>query len=123
MTRDFIGALILTLFLTGCGTQIAISGNEREEILSRIKPYGARWVKEGMTRESRRAEWGACGGGADFSEGFRKWIEPEPWEKFWSEHERHAEQLRICMQSKGYQYKSPQSPGKLDECDAKCLDP
>ena len=111
MTRDFIGALILTLFLTGCGTQIAISGNEREEILSRIKPYGARWVKEG------------CGGGADFSEGFRKWIEPEPWEKFWSEHERHAEQLRICMQSKGYQYKSPQSPGKLDECDAKCLYP
>jgi hypothetical protein len=123
MVRCFIEALALTLFLVGCGTQVAISGKEREEYLHRIKPYGARWVKEGMTRESRRADWVACGGAADLQNGFRKWVSPEPWEKYWSEHERHVGQLRICMQSKNYKYRSPQRPGKSDECDASCLYP
>jgi hypothetical protein len=123
MARYFIGTLILVLLLVGCRTQIAISGNEREEVLGRIKPYGARWVKDGMTRESRQADWVACGGAADLKSGFRKWVQPEPWKEFFDALERHENQLWTCMKNKGYSYRNPQLPGKSDECDASCLYP
>jgi hypothetical protein len=87
-------------------------------------PFGARWVKEGMTRESRKADWVACGGGADLRLEFRDWVSPESWESFWSSKQLHIKQLSSCMQSKGYDYRNPQKPGKPDECDVGgCLYP
>lgn len=78
--------------------------------------YGARWVKPGMARGSRLVDWVACGGGENLGNGFRKWIQPEPWDKFWPARQQHDVHLRSCMLSKGYVYKSPSQPNKPDEC-------
>ncbi len=104
----------MILLATGCNTQV-ITG-EAAERLRHPSPYGARWVKEGMTRESRLADWVACGGGMDLQDGFRKWIQPEAWESFWPQKETHSKRVWSCMQAKGYDYKNPQLPGKADEC-------
>ena len=87
-------------------------------------PYGARWVKEGMTRDSRKEDWVACGGGEDLQDGFRKWIGPEAWESFWPQKDFHSKQLFSCMRSKGYDYKNPALRDAPDECDARtCMYP
>jgi hypothetical protein len=57
-----LGACASMMLLSGCG----IGGvwlEPSNQPLSPFYPYGARWVKEGMTRESRLADWVACGGG------------------------------------------------------------
>jgi len=122
MTRYLIGVMTL-LLLVGCGTQIAVSGKEREEYLGRIKPYGARWVKEEMTREGRKVDWVACGGGAKLGNGFMDLIKPESWETYYSERERHTQKLWACMHAKGYEYRNPAHAGLPDQCDAHCLYP
>ena len=110
------------LWVSGCNTQV-ITG-EAAERLRHPYPYGARWVKEGMTRESRLADWVACGGGVNLSNGFRDWISPEPWEKFNAAREHHLDVLRTCIKTKGYGYKNPQRPNLADECSAQsCLYP
>jgi hypothetical protein len=77
-----------------------------------------------MTRESRKADWVACGGGADLRDGFRDWVKPEAWASYWPQLDSHTRQLATCMKSKGYDYRNPQKPGKPDECDAGgCLYP
>ena len=106
--------------LVGCNTQIVTT--DREAAINRAPP-GARWVKDGMTRESRRADWVACGGGADMLDGFRRWIQPEKWETYWPQNERHIAALKTCMQAKNYSYRYPQRPGLADECDARCMHP
>jgi hypothetical protein len=110
------------LLTSGCNTQV-ITG-EAADRLRHPYPYGARWVKEGMTRESRKADWVACGGGVDLGDGFRKWIQPEAWESFWPQKDAHSKQLFSCMQSRGYDYKNPAVRDTPDECDARtCLYP
>ncbi len=112
----------LMLLVSGCNTQV-ITG-EAADRLRYPYPYGARWVKEGMTRESRKADWVTCGGGADLQEGFRKWIQPEPWTSYWNEHEGHSRLLTACIREKGYTFKSHARPGLPDECDARtCMYP
>lgn len=114
---------VITLHLTGCGIGgVWLEPSNRP--LRPSYPFGARWVKEGMTRESRKADWVACGGGENLSDGFRKWIQPEPWETFWPMKDAHSKQLSSCMQSKGYDYRNPSLPGLPDECNAQtCLYP
>jgi hypothetical protein len=124
MIREVVmgGSVLVMILLSGCNTQV-ITG-EAAERLRHPYPYGARWVKEGMTRESRLADWVACGGGGDMSDGFRDWIQPETWDSFWPQKEAHSKKTWACMQSKGYDYKNPQMPGKVDECTAQtCLYP
>lgn len=85
----------LSLLLSGCGIGgIWLEPSNRP--LGPSYPYGARWVKEGMTRESRKADWVACGGGVDLGDGFRKWIQPEAWESFWPQKDAHSKQLFSC---------------------------
>lgn len=116
--------MISVLLLTGCMGIGGIWLDPGNAPLAQDYPFGARWVKEGMTRESRKADWEACGGGADLRDGFRKWMDPESWESFWSSKQLYVKQLSTCMQSKGYDYRNPQRPGKPDECDAGgCLYP
>lgn len=71
MFRSIMKVLVLTLHLMGCAGIGGIWLDPSNAPLSPSYPYGARWVKEEMTRESRRADWMACGGGADFRYGFR----------------------------------------------------
>ena len=114
--------LSTAFLLCACNTQV-ITG-EAAERLRHPYPYGARWFKEGMTRESRLADWVACGGGVNLSNGFRDWITPEPWEKFNAAREQHLEELRACIKAKGYKYKNPQRPDIPDECTPQiCLYP
>ena len=115
--------VMLSVFLIGCNTQIAATGDSWER-LTHPTPYGARWVKEGITRENRQADWVKCGGGADLQDGFRKWMDPESRKSYFDSLDRHELHLRTCMQSKGYVYRNPQTPGKADECDdGACLYP
>ena len=86
-----------------------------------IKPYGAHWVKEGMTRESRRQDSWACGAvrteiaanGPIFSD------DDITLEKIAIDKNDYGPRGRLfdkwgrCMQSKGYTY--------LEQCDARCL--
>ncbi len=113
----------MMLLVAGCNTQV-ITG-EAAERLRHPYPYGARWVKEGMTRESRTADWVACGGGADLNDGFRDWISSrESREIYFADLERHSKQLSACIQAKGYTFKYYQRPGLPDECTANiCLYP
>lgn len=55
--------LLLGTFLLGsCGTQIALSGQAREDYLKSIKPYIAYWEKSIPPEEMRLHAWLACGG-------------------------------------------------------------
>ena len=113
---------LLMLLTSGCNTQV-ITG-EAADRLRHPYPYGARWVKEGMTRESRKADWVACGGGVDLGDGFRDWITPEPRASFIADLERHENALNACIRAKGYNYKNPAVRDTPDECDARtCLYP
>ena len=113
---------LLMLLTSGCNTQV-ITG-EAADRLRHPYPYGARWVKEGMTRESRKADWVACGGGVDLGDGFRDWITPEPRASFIADLERHENALNACIRAKGYDYKNPAVRDTPDECDARtCLYP
>ncbi len=113
----------LSLLLSGCGIGgIWLEPSNRP--LGPSYPYGARWVKEGMTRESRKADWVACGGGVDLGDGFRDWITPEPRASFIADLERHENALNACIRAKGYDYKNPAVRDTPDECDARtCLYP
>ena len=57
--------LWISMGLTACGIgphqMNGVSGRERTEYLKSIKPYGAHWVKEGMTSDQRLNDWVDCG--------------------------------------------------------------
>lgn len=125
MRHFFLGAIAsLLLSLAGCGTQV-LSGAAAERLRNPV-PYGARWVKEGMTRESRKADWVACGGGGDLQNGFRKldYASSETLESYLPKLDSHTGKLTDCIKSKGYEFKYYARPGKADECNAAiCLYP
>jgi hypothetical protein len=58
--------VLISMGLTSCGIgphqMNGVSGRERTEYLNSIKPYGAHWIKEGMTKEEQRNDWVNCGG-------------------------------------------------------------
>ena len=55
-------ALFLVSMQSGCGTQIGISGQAREDYLKSIKPHLQYYEKPGWTSESRRQDSAECGG-------------------------------------------------------------
>ena len=110
------------LWVSGCNTQV-ITG-EAAERLRHPYPYGARWVKEGMTRESRLADWVACGGGMNLSNGFRTNSHGELMRQYLDEMENHSRKLSSCIQAKGYVFQYFSRPGLPDECSPQiCLYP
>jgi hypothetical protein len=118
----FLFCVFLSILVAGCNTQ-TVTGAARERLVQPT-PYGARWIKEGITRENRKIDWVKCGGGADLQDGFRRWVDPESRKSYFDSLDRHEHHLRTCMQSKGYTYRNPQMPGKADECDdGACLYP
>jgi hypothetical protein len=115
----------LFFLLTGCFVSElgSMSGKERIEYLKSIKPYGARWVKEGMTRESRKMDWVACGGEDDMKDHYER-KSGLTNKEFFDGLEAYRNQLRACMNGKGYVYRNPSMPGVEDECNAgDCLHP
>lgn len=130
-----IGICASVVLLTGCAAVVVtgIGGliHGVNTLPSPAYPYGARWVKEGMTRQSRLADWVACGGGSDLQDGFRNWIQPEPRESYFPQREVHRKNLWRCMGESGYEYfiqgyefELPKVSGKPEGCTAQiCLYP
>jgi len=110
----YLTFLLSLMSLAGCG----IGGHWMTGDPSagkNVKPYGAHWVKEGLTRESRRADFMACGGAQDLREGYP--IKPEETiQQFFAGRREHINHVLLpCMQSKGYVYQH--------QCDERCLHP
>ncbi len=124
-TLVIIGVIIS---LSGCLYGQCFDGPcafERAKMIEGIKPYGAHWIKEGMTRESRRVDLIVCGSpNGEEIEFSRDQIIRE---KNPSEPNSAAAYLRLRdkvgagMQSKGY---TPVGDLQfLGGCDARCLYP
>ncbi len=109
--------LLLPLLLAGCLLE-SVGPVDRN-----IKPYGARLVKEGMTRESRREDSWACGAartviGAKhpvFSDDELKAAKLPSDPNDLRAHGRLFDKWAACMRDKGYTY--------IDSCDARCMYP
>ncbi len=127
--KTLITLLITMISLTGCIRMTCMSpsclGEETYNNLMHPKPYGAHWIKDGMTRERRRFDLVACGSPngevVEFSQ------DQLSREKNPNEPNGAAAYLRLrdkvgaCMQSKGYM---PVGDLQfLGGCDARCLYP
>lgn len=115
--------LLISLGLTGCGIGgFWMNGNPN---LSPTYPYGAHWIKEGMTRESRRLDLAACGSIGKEDVRFQQEqlemarLPNEPNDI--SAYLRLRAQLGVCMSSRGY---TPVGDLKyLGGCDDRCMYP
>lgn len=105
--KNILVMFLVMICLSGCLERIG-------KIDRNIKPYGAHWIKDGMTRESRRVDYMQCGGGADLREGYEV-KSGQSNKEFFDGFNAHVYQLLNCMKPKGYTY--------LNQCDARCLHP
>lgn len=130
MIKNFKLFVVIGLisWLSGCLYGQCFDGPcafERAKMIESIKPYGAHWIKEGITREGRRGDLISCGSlHAEVIEFSQDQISME---KITSEPNGAAAYLRLrdrvglCMQSKGYE---PVGDLQfLGGCDARCLYP
>ena len=104
--------------LTGCLYGQCINGPcalEHTKILDAIKPYGAHWIKDGMTRESRREDFLECGGSANLQDGFEDWLSSVPYEIYSAKKTRHIRLISDCMRAKTYLW--------IEKCDERCMYP
>ena len=125
--KTYAALLIAMISLTGCIRMTCMSpsclGEETYNNLMHPKPYGARWVKEGMTRESRIMDWVACGGESDLKNHYER-ASGLTNKEFFDGLDAYQNQLWLCMKNRGYTYRSPSRPGVEDECNAgDCLYP
>ena len=120
-----------------CGPQTpqAYCDKDAYEKLMHPKPYGAHWIKEGMTREGRVEDIAACGANRDLKIEFPKdsmdktialpviqkvtghqyaTTEQERWS---AANDLLKNSWRKCMVQRGY----TQIP--MGSCDARCLHP
>jgi hypothetical protein len=99
--------LLFNLFFCGCGTQLALSGQAREDYLESIKAYGEYFVKRGASRQEWQRDWVACGGRPDgqFSGGAPN---GSPTKEIFAAIDKARNSLNTCMQSKGYEYRETQ---------------
>jgi hypothetical protein len=96
--------LLLNLLFCGCGTQLALSGQAREDYLKSIKAYGEYFFKPAVTREEWQRDWVACGGrpNGQYSDD----APPNATTKeIFAAIDRAKNSLNTCMQSKGYEYR------------------
>ena len=95
-------ALCLGFVLTGCGTQVPLSGKAFDEYMKSIKPALHYWEKGGMTVEERRADWVECGGRLDggYTPDARLPSETDDFAAM----RRKQQRLGACMEMKGYRF-------------------
>jgi hypothetical protein len=96
--------LLLNLLFCGCGTQLALSGQAREDYLKSIKAYGEYFFKPAVTREEWQRDWVACGGRPNGQ--YSDHAPPNaPTKEIFAAIDRAKNSLNTCMQSKGYEYR------------------
>lgn len=115
MRRYLRMALCFTLCgLSGCG----IGGywmNGDPSAGRNVKPYGAHWIKEGMTREGRKFDFKECGGDAVTLKAGYEIQRDQATADYFEGLNKHTLKVHSCMQTKNYIY--------LEQCDARCLYP
>ncbi len=112
-----IFALLLPMLLSGCLLE-SVGRIDRS-----IKPYGAHWIKEGMTREKRREDSWACGAANTVHAAAHVIFQKEnvEAEKLPSDpndilaNGRLTNKWVACMKTRGYHY--------IEQCDDRCLYP
>ena len=101
--------ILLPLLVSGCLLE-SVGPIDRS-----IKPYGAHWIKDGMTRDSRRHDFKECGGNSvSFKAGYEKQRDQTTADYFEGLN-KHTLKVHSCMRAKDYIY--------LEQCDARCLYP
>lgn len=101
--------LFLPLLVSGCLLE-SVGPIDRS-----IKPEGAHWLKEGMTREGRRDDYKECGGDSvTFKSGYERQHDQTTADYF-EGLKKHTLKVYSCMRAKDYIY--------LEQCDARCLYP
>jgi hypothetical protein len=108
------GLFVLLSFLLGGCCMLECIGQ-----LAPSQPFGAHFIKDGMTTESRRMDIAACGAKGNESVNFlpdqiqaaKQPDDPNDIRAYL----RLRDQWASCMRSKGYVY--------LEPCDARCLYP
>jgi hypothetical protein len=95
-----------------CGPQTpaAYCDADAYEKLMHPKPYGAHWVKEGMTEEQRLDDIEQCGSGRTLYVGFGaiklKAERREGETSDFAAEERLSKAWSKCMEAKGYRYQA-----------------
>ena len=112
--------LFVSLFITGCGFAAPCGNGDPLALFQYCEkrvayPYGAHWIKVGMTRESRRDDFVQCGGEADLRENYAEWLSSIPYETYSAGKTQHIRSISGCMRSKNYVWQ--------DGCEARCLYP
>jgi len=118
--------LLLVLMVSGCvigngricgpQTPIAYCDKEADDRLLRGPSDSQQWIKDGMTKESRQADWEACGGWKNGSYGTSlpsRTMEESKMAN--ADSSRKFKEISACMTSKGYYHVYE------FECDARCL--
>lgn len=104
-----LAVILLPLLVSGCLLE-SVGPIDRS-----IKPYGAHWIKEGMTRDSRRHDFKECGGDSvSFKAGYEKQRDQTTADYFEGLN-KHTLKVHSCMRAKDYIY--------LEQCEARCLYP
>jgi hypothetical protein len=96
--------LTLSILLSGCLLE-TVGPIDRN-----IKPYGAHWVKEGMTQEQRLDDIAQCGSGRSLFVGFGaiklKAERRDGETSDFAAEERLSKAWSKCMEAKGYRYQA-----------------
>ena len=103
----------LSLSLTGCGTQVPLSGKAFDDYQKSIKSYGEYWVKDGVTVEQKRRDSRACGAAPNNWSADRPDFKPAEIEAARRPEDPNigaaVHRLRSswgqCMKAKGYEYR------------------
>ena len=93
--------ILLPLLVSGCLLE-SVGPIDRS-----IKPYGAHWVKAGMTNEERTNDWVICGGdiSGSFSPSIKTLADGEKVGVSREETRRQLEtQADACMVTRGYRF-------------------
>lgn len=106
MMRRMVCTAAAALLLSGCLLEGAAPVNRND------KPYGAHWVKEGVTKQEWLADWVQCGGAANGNYDYEI-QKGQSHKEFVERLNAHSDQVDACMKGKGYVH--------LNQCDARCF--
>lgn len=101
-------SVLVPLLLSGCLLE-SVGPIDRS-----IKPYGAHWVKEGMTREMRVTDWLECGGSLGLNDGYER-RSGITTKDYFEGLDLRRRQIRQCMDGKNYHW--------IEQCDDRCMYP
>ena len=105
MIRRMVCTVTAAILLSGCLLEGAAPLNRND------KPYGAHWVKEGVTKQEWLADWVQCGGAANGNFAYEG--KGQSNKEYFEGLNAHTTQMNMCMRNLGYIH--------LNQCDARCL--